>query len=58
MYLPPSTLIILVFSYLLYLLSVEWAMQMDGAWYRPFILCLLIIIAGAWAYREQNSDEL
>ncbi|ALO46989.1 hypothetical protein [Pseudohongiella spirulinae] len=58
MYLPPSTLIILVFSYLLYLLSVEWAMQMDGAWYRPFILCLMIIMAGAWAYREQNSDEL
>lgn len=58
MYIPPSTLIFLVCSYLLFLLSVDWALQPDGAWYRPFILCFLVIGLAAWAYREQNPDEL
>jgi hypothetical protein len=58
MYLPQNTLVILVFTYLLFLLSLDWSMQSDGAWYRPFILCLLVIGVAAWSYREQNSDEL
>jgi hypothetical protein len=58
MYIPPSTLLFLVFSYLLFLLSVNWAMQPDGAWYRPLIVCLLVIAVAAWSYREQHSDEL
>lgn len=58
MYIPPSTLLFLVFSYLTFLLSVEWAMQPQGAWYRPLIICFVVIAIGAWSYREQNSDEL
>ena len=58
MYLPQNTLIILAFTYLLFLLSLDWATQYDGAWYRPFVLCLLVIGVAAWSYREQNSDEL
>jgi hypothetical protein len=57
-YIPPATLILLVFSYLLFLLSADWVMQETGAWYRPFIVALLIIIAAAWAHREQNTDDL
>jgi len=58
MYLPSSTLIVIVFTYLLFLLGMEWMMQTDGAWYRPFLLCFLVIAVAAWSYREQNSDEL
>lgn len=58
MYIPPSTLIFLVFAYLLFLVSTDWALQADGAWYRPFLLCLAVIALAAWSYRGQSSDEL
>jgi hypothetical protein len=58
MYIPPSTLIFLVFSYLLFLLSVEWSMQPQGAWYRPLLICFVVIALAAWSFREQNADDL
>jgi hypothetical protein len=58
LYIPPPTLILLVFSYLLFLLSTDWIMQPSGAWYRPFLIALIIIAAAAWAYREHNSDDI
>lgn len=58
MYIPPSTLIFAIFTYLLFLLSSDWALQPDGAWYRPFVLCFVVIALAAWSYREQDSDEL
>lgn len=58
MYIPPSTLILLVFSYLLFLLSVEWSMQPQGAWYRPLLICFVVIALAAWSFREQNADDL
>lgn len=58
MYIPPQTLIFIVFAYLLFLLTSEWAIHPDGAWYRPFILCLSVILLAAWAYRKDPSDEL
>jgi len=33
-------------------------MQSSGAWYRPFLIAFILIIAAAWAYREQNSDDI
>lgn len=58
MYIPPSTLIFLVFSYLLFLLSVEWSMQPHGSWYRPLLICFVVIALAAWSFREQNADDL
>ncbi|GFZ78443.1 hypothetical protein GCM10011403_21860 [Pseudohongiella nitratireducens] len=58
MYIPPSTLMMLTFSYLIFLLSMDWALAVDGAWYRPFVICISVIAVAAWAYRENNSDEL
>ena len=46
------------FSYLLFLISVDWVSQADGAWYRPFIIGLLVILIAAFCHREQNSDDL
>jgi len=57
-YTPPRTLIFTLFAYLLFLLTSEWAIQPGGAWYRPFVLCLSVIILAAWAYRKDSSDEL
>ena len=47
-----------MFSYLLFLISVDWVSQADGAWYRPFIIGLLVILLAAFCHREQNSDDL
>jgi len=57
-YIPPSTLIFLVLAYLLFLLSSNWALHPDGAWYRPFILCFAVIAMAAWTNRDKRSDEL
>lgn len=58
MYIPRSILILLIIIYLLFLLSVDWINQPGGAWYRPFLVGLLIIAIAGWTHREQNSDEL
>lgn len=58
MYIPPSTLIFIISTYLLFLFSADWVLQTDGAWYRPFILCFAVIALGAWSYRVNRSDEL
>ncbi len=57
MYIPRPILILLVIIYLLFLISVDWINQADGAWYRPFLLGLLIVIVASWAHRERESDE-
>ena len=58
MYLPRSILILFVIIYLLFLVSVDWINQADGAWYRPFLIGLLVVAVAGWAHREQDSDEL
>lgn len=58
MYIPPSTLLFVLFTYLLFLLSIGWSMEAAGAWYRPLLICFAVIGIAAWAYQEQNSDEL
>lgn len=58
MYISRSTLLLLMFSYLLFLTSVDWVSQPEGAWYRPFIVGLLVILIAALCHREQNSDDL
>jgi len=45
-------------SYLLFVSSVDWISLPTGAWYRPFIIGLVVIIIAAFCHREQNSDDL
>ena len=56
MYITRSTLLLIVFSYLIFLLSIDWLSQPDGAWYRPFIVALLVIAIAALCHREQADD--
>ena len=58
MYIPRPILILLVIIYLLFLVSIDWINQTDGAWYRPFIVGLLVIAVASWAHRKQENDEL
>ena len=57
-YIPRPILILLVIIYLLFLLSVDWINQPGSAWYRPFFVGFLVIVAASWAHRERDSDEL
>lgn len=58
MYLTRSTLLLIMCSYMLFVASVDWISQATGAWYRPFLIGLVIIIIAAFCHREQNSDDL
>jgi hypothetical protein len=37
---------------------VDWLSNTDAAWYRPYQLWLLIIVAAFWNQRSRYSDEL
>ncbi|MCG8413826.1 MAG: hypothetical protein MI746_06350 [Pseudomonadales bacterium] len=58
MYIPRPLLILLVIIYLLFLISVDWINQAEGAWYRPFFIGALIVAFASWSHRERDSDEL
>jgi hypothetical protein len=57
-YIPRTILILFVAVYLLFLVSVDWINQPAGAWYRPFLIGLLIVLVAAWVHRGRDSDEL
>jgi hypothetical protein len=56
-YFPRPLLVLLVISYFLYLLAIDWMNGPTLAWYRPFLLAFLIIAVAGWCYRKQDSDE-
>lgn len=58
MYIPRSILILLVIVYLLFLVSADWINASEGAWYRPFLVGLLIVAVASWTHRERETDEL
>ena len=58
MYIPRSILVLITIIYLLFLTSIAWINQPQGAWDRPFFDGLLILVVAAWSHREQDTDEL
>ncbi len=58
MYIPRSILILLIIIYLLFLISVDWINQADGAWYRPFLVGAFIVAVASWTHRKRETDEL
>ena len=58
MYIPRSLLSLLIIIYLLFLLGTGRSGGAELAWYRPFLIGLLVIGAAWWAHREQESDDL
>jgi len=57
MYIPRYILTLLIIIYLLFLVSVDWINQPDGAWFRPYIVGFIVVCVAAWAHRRQDSDE-
>ena len=57
MYIPRYILTLLIIIYLLFLMSVDWINQPDGAWYRPYFVGFLVVCFAAWTHRRQDSDE-
>ena len=58
MYLSRPVLILLGFVYLLFLVSVDWINNINGTWYRPFLIGFLIVAVAIWAHHGQDLDEL
>ncbi|MCB1664149.1 MAG: hypothetical protein KDI28_00085 [Pseudomonadales bacterium] len=58
MYLTRTTLLLIMCSYMLFVSTVDWISQPAGAWYRPFLVALAVIVIAAFCHREQNSDDL
>ena len=58
MYIPRSILALIIIVYLLFLTSIDWINEPQGAWFRPFFVDILVVIVAAWSHREQDSDEL
>ena len=53
------TLLLAVGVLLVFLPSImEWLSSADTAWYRPYQLWLLLIIAAFWNQRSRYPDEL
>lgn len=36
----------------------DWVFDVETAWYRPFQLWLLVVIASYWNQRSRQPDEL
>lgn len=36
----------------------EWILDAEAAWYRPFQLWLVVILAAYWNQRTRHPDEL
>lgn len=52
-------LILAISVFILFSPVVEiWVFNTEGAWYRPFELWLLVIVAAYWNQRSRYPDEL
>ncbi len=58
MYIDRLVLLILVGLYLLSPAFLAWWSQGASAWYRPYLLWLLLIFIGYWANSGQDHDDL
>ena len=51
-------LMILLGLYLLSPLVMDWWLDGQGAWYRPFAIWLLLLVFYIWFNRQRGDDEL
>lgn len=57
MYIPPFVVHLLLVIYLLFMVSAGWVAHPDGAWYRPFLLGLAVVLTASLAHRRRDADE-
>lgn len=58
MYINRALLLVVGVVLILFPAVEDWAFHAEEAWYRPYQLWLLFIIAAWWNQRSRPSDEL
>ena len=54
MYIPRSILVLIIIVYLLFLTSIDWINEPQGAWFRPFFVGILVVIVAAWSLENKT----
>ncbi|MEP1469700.1 MAG: hypothetical protein ABJK20_07945 [Halieaceae bacterium] len=58
MYITRALLLLLGLALVFLPVILEWAFAGGTAWYRPYLLWLLVILAAYWNQRSKVPDEL
>ena len=58
MYINRALLLMVGIAFIFFPTIEEWVISGGTAWYRPFQVWLLIIIAAYWNQRSRQNDEL
>jgi hypothetical protein len=58
MYIYRLVLCLVVGIYLLSPVIMDWWIDPSGAWYRPYVLWLLLVIAAFFLSSQRDADEL
>ncbi|MCS5595307.1 MAG: hypothetical protein NZ730_12295 [Porticoccaceae bacterium] len=48
---------LLLLSIVVFPLATQWALELDGGWFRPFLVWALLIFATYILQRERTTDE-
>ncbi|GAA6132761.1 MAG TPA: hypothetical protein ENH72_08570 [Pseudomonas sabulinigri] len=58
MYIYRLVLLLVIGIYLFSPAIMDWWIEPQGAWYRPYVLWLILIIAGMLLQSPKDADEL
>ena len=58
MYISRALLLLFGIAFIFYPSIEEWLFTGDAAWYRPYLIWLLVVIAAYWNQRSRYPDEL
>lgn len=58
MYIYRLVLLLVIGIYLFSPAIMDWWIQPDDAWYRPYVLWLILVIAGILLQSPKDADEL
>lgn len=58
MYINRALLLVVGIALIFFPAIEEWMISSQSAWYRPYLLWLMIIVAAYWNQRTRQTDEL
>ena len=58
MYINRALLMVLAVAMIFFPSIEDWLVHAGAAWYRPYALWLLVVIAAYWNQRSRYSDDL
>jgi len=58
MYINRALLLMVVTAFIFFPMIEEWVSRSGTAWYRPYQIWLIIIVAVYWNQRTRTTDEL